>query len=59
LQWHAICLDRRSAAVDFEAVKPRLACVWDESRFVVRGGEKIPAVITIDEAVAAARGGSA
>ncbi len=38
--------------VDGEAVKPRLACVWDENRFVVRGGEKIPAVITIDERLA-------
>ena len=35
--------------VDGESVKPRRACVWDESRFVVRNGEKIPAVITIDE----------
>ena len=35
--------------VDGESVKPRRACVWDESRFVVRSGETIPAVITIDE----------
>jgi len=35
--------------VDGESVKPRRACVWDERRFVVRSGEKIPAVITIDE----------
>jgi Histidine kinase-, DNA gyrase B-, and HSP90-like ATPase len=35
--------------VDGESVKPRRACVWDESRFVVRSGEKIPAIITIDE----------
>src|ERR1035438_8544615 len=35
--------------VDGESVKPGRACVWDESRFVVRSGETIPAVITIDE----------
>jgi hypothetical protein len=35
--------------VDGESVKPRRTCVWDKSRCVVRSGEKIPAVIAIDE----------
>lgn len=35
--------------VDNELVKPRLPCVWDESRTVVRSGDKIPAVIHVDE----------
>ena len=35
--------------VDGEAVKPRRACVWDRSRAVVRSGDRIPAVIDIDE----------
>lgn len=35
--------------VDREIVKPRLACTWAETRTVVRGGDKIPAVIRIDE----------
>jgi hypothetical protein len=38
--------------VDRYPVKPRLPCVWDESRSVVRSGERIPAVITIDEHLA-------
>lgn len=38
--------------VDGEAVKPRRACVWDESRYVVRNREQIPAVIHIDERLA-------
>lgn len=37
--------------VDRTAVKPRRACVWDESRAVVRSGDKIPAVIRIDESL--------
>lgn len=35
--------------VDGELVKPRLPCVWDESRFVVRSNERIPAIFDIDE----------
>lgn len=35
--------------VDRYPVKPRLPCLWDESRFVVRSGQRIPAVIRIDE----------
>lgn len=38
--------------VDGEAVKPQRHCVWDQSRFVVRNGERIPAVIPIDEPLA-------
>lgn len=38
--------------VDGDAVKPRRACVWNASRYVVRGGERIPAVIPIDERLA-------
>ncbi|MFG3582232.1 ATP-binding protein [Micromonospora chersina] len=38
--------------VDGEAIKPRRACVWDKSRFVVRSGERIPAVIDINEKLA-------
>lgn len=38
--------------VDGEAVKPRRPCVWDESRFVVRSGDRIPAIIKIDESLA-------
>lgn len=34
--------------VDREKVKPRRPCLWDESRYVVRGGERIPAVLPID-----------
>jgi hypothetical protein len=30
-------------------VKPRLPCVWDKSRFVVRSNERIPAIFDIDE----------
>jgi hypothetical protein len=37
--------------VDGELVKPRLPCVWDQSRFVVRSNERIPAVIDIDESL--------
>ncbi|MGH7743471.1 MAG: ATP-binding protein [Candidatus Dormibacteria bacterium] len=35
--------------VDRERVKPRRPCVWDEGRFVVRSGRRIPAVIHIDQ----------
>lgn len=35
--------------VDGELVKPRLPCVWDASRFVVRNNERIPAIFEIDE----------
>lgn len=35
--------------VDNDLVKPRLPCLWDESRAVVRSGERIPAVFKIDE----------
>ncbi len=35
--------------VDGELVKPRLPCVWDKTRFVVRNNERIPAVFDIDE----------
>lgn len=35
--------------VDGELVKPRLPCVWDKNRFVVRSNERIPAVFDIDE----------
>jgi histidine kinase/DNA gyrase B/HSP90-like ATPase len=35
--------------VDRTAVKPRRACIWDESRTVVRSGDRIPAVIHVDE----------
>jgi ribosomal protein L40E len=38
--------------VDREAVKPRRACVWDETRYVVRNRERIPAAIRIDERLA-------
>ena len=38
--------------VDRYPVKPRLPCLWDESRFVVRNGERIPAIIKIDEHLA-------
>lgn len=35
--------------VDNDLVKPRVPCLWDESRAVVRGGERIPAVFKIHE----------
>lgn len=35
--------------VDRELVKPRLPCVWDKNRFVVRSSERIPAIFEIDE----------
>jgi hypothetical protein len=35
--------------VDGELVKPRLPCVWNKNRFVVRNNERIPAVFEIDE----------
>jgi Histidine kinase-, DNA gyrase B-, and HSP90-like ATPase len=35
--------------VDRKQVKPRRPCLWDESRFVVRNGERIHAVMKIDE----------
>lgn len=35
--------------VDNDLVKPRLPCLWEESRYVVRSGERIPAVFRIDE----------
>lgn len=34
--------------VDRVRVEPRRPCVWDESRYVVRSGERIPAVIPIN-----------
>jgi hypothetical protein len=38
--------------VDQQPAVPRLPCLWDESRFVVRNRERIPAVIHIDEELA-------
>jgi len=38
--------------VDNVAVEPRRPCVWEENRFVVRSGERIPAIIHIDEQLA-------
>jgi Histidine kinase-, DNA gyrase B-, and HSP90-like ATPase len=38
--------------VDRQAVKPRRPCIWGENRSVVRSGERIPAVIHIDERLA-------
>jgi Histidine kinase-, DNA gyrase B-, and HSP90-like ATPase len=35
--------------VDNVAVEPRRPCVWREDRYVVRRGEKIPAIIPINE----------
>ncbi|RJL31908.1 ATP-binding protein [Bailinhaonella thermotolerans] len=35
--------------VNGKKVAPRLPCVWDESRTVIRSGVEIPAVIRIDE----------
>jgi hypothetical protein len=35
--------------VDSDLVKPRLPCLWDEGRCVVRSGERIPAVFKIDK----------
>jgi hypothetical protein len=35
--------------VERQAVKPRHPCVWDKSRTVVRSGQRIPAVIEINE----------
>jgi histidine kinase/DNA gyrase B/HSP90-like ATPase len=35
--------------VDRHPVKPRRPCLWDESRFVVRNSERIPAIVKIDE----------
>lgn len=35
--------------VDNVAVEPRRPCVWSEERFVVRRGEKIPAILRINE----------
>lgn len=35
--------------VDGELVKPRVPCVWDQSRHVVRNNERIPAIFDIDE----------
>lgn len=35
--------------VDNVAVEPRRPCIWGEDRFVVRNGERIPAVIPINE----------
>ncbi|MFJ2674717.1 ATP-binding protein [Streptomyces sp. NPDC087525] len=32
-------------------VSPRLACVWDESRYVTRSGVEIPAVLRIDKSL--------
>jgi len=38
--------------IDGDAVKPRRACVWSQERHVVRQGERIPAVIQINERLA-------
>ena len=38
--------------VDRQTVKPRRPCIWDESRYVVRNRERVPAVIRIDEPLA-------
>jgi len=35
--------------VDSDLVKPRVPCLWDESRYVVRNNERIPTVFKIDE----------
>lgn len=35
--------------VDDELIKPRMACVWNDSRFVVRNNERIPSRFPIDE----------
>jgi Histidine kinase-, DNA gyrase B-, and HSP90-like ATPase len=35
--------------IDRHPATPRLPCLWDESRYVVRNRERIPAVIKIDE----------
>lgn len=35
--------------VDGDLVKPRVPCLWDESRYVVRNNERIPTVFKIDE----------
>jgi len=35
--------------VDNVAVEPRRPCVWSEERYVVRSGERIPAIIPINE----------
>ena len=35
--------------VDQHAAKPRRPCLWDESRHVARGGDRVPAVMKIDE----------
>jgi hypothetical protein len=35
--------------VDSTAVQPRRPCVWAPERYVVRGGQRIPALIEIDE----------
>ena len=35
--------------VDNVAVEPRRLCVWSEERYVVRSGERIPAIIPINE----------
>jgi len=38
--------------VDRQRVQSRRSCVWDSSRFVVRNGERVPAVIPVDVALA-------
>ena len=35
--------------IDGSAVRPRVPCVWSSERAVVRSGERVPAVIEIDE----------
>jgi hypothetical protein len=35
--------------VDNIAVEPRRPCVWGQNRYVVRSGDRVPAVIPIDE----------
>lgn len=39
--------------VDSIAVQPRRPCIWGEDRVVVRSGDRIPAVIRIDETLGA------
>jgi hypothetical protein len=40
--------------VQMKRCKPQPYCVWSESRYVVRNGEKIPAIIKIDQTVGVA-----
>lgn len=40
--------------VQTKRCKPQPYCIWSESRYVIRNGEKIPAVLYIDEKVGSA-----